>query len=74
MQPPFDIFKADGNGVVWIEAAPDLLTAKELVRAIGESLPGQYLVLDRATGNKTSIEVDSQGKDISRPIVSLPPA
>ena len=74
MQAYFDIFKADGDGVLWIEAVSDLATAKERVQAIGETSPGQYLVLDEATGDKISIEVDSQGQQISRPIVSISPA
>jgi hypothetical protein len=53
---PFNIFKQqpDGNAY-WIEAAPDLETAKARVRFLADTFPGQYVVVDNATGDKTFI-------------------
>jgi hypothetical protein len=59
----FDIFKQqpDGNAY-WIDAAPDLETAKARVRVLAKSFPGQYVVVDNATGEKFFI-----GSDGARP-------
>jgi hypothetical protein len=63
MIAPFDIFKTDGNGdLLWVEAVPDLDTAKARVRALGYSAPGKCMILSQKTGNKLSVEVDDRGK------------
>jgi hypothetical protein len=59
----FDIFKTDGNGdLLWLEAVPDLDTAKARVREMGPTSPGKYIILSQKTGNKLSVEVDRRGK------------
>jgi hypothetical protein len=52
----FDIFREqpDGNAY-WIEAAPDLETAKARVRVLAEAFPGQYVIVDKTTGEKFPI-------------------
>lgn len=63
MIAPFDIFKSEGNGdLLWLEAVPDLDTAKARVREMGSSSPGKYMILSQKTGNKLSVEVDQRGK------------
>jgi len=42
----------DGN-TYWIEAAKDLETAKARVRILVNNFPGQYVIVDNATGEKT---------------------
>lgn len=61
MVAPFDIFQNLPDGLRWIEASPDLETAKERVRVIGASSPGTYIIFSQKTGNKISIDVDSEG-------------
>lgn len=63
MIAPFDILRIDGNGdLMWVEAAPDLDTAKARVRAMGSSSPGKYVILSQRTGNKLPVEVDHSGQ------------
>jgi hypothetical protein len=63
MIAPFDIFRIDGNGdLLWVEAASDLDTAKQRVRAIGSVSPGKYVILSQRTGNKLPVEVDHHGQ------------
>lgn len=63
MIAPFDILKIDDNGeLLWVEAAPDLDTAKERVRAMGSASPGRYVILSQRTGNKLPVEVDHRGQ------------
>ena len=56
MPAPFDIFREqpDGN-TYWIEAAEDLEAAKARARVLVEHFPGQYVIVDNATGEKTFI-------------------
>ena len=53
MPAPFDIFKRqpDGNDY-WIETAQDLEAARARVRVLAEHFPGQYVIIDNATGEK----------------------
>lgn len=62
MIPLFDIFRAEPNGDLrWLEAAPDLDKAKQRIRTLAVSSPGEYLVLNQRTGNKTTIRVEDSG-------------
>lgn len=66
MVPLFDIFKADAEGSVsWIEAAPDMETAKARVHALTVSSPGEYLVCSQKTGTKLPIKADAAGSPSS---------
>jgi hypothetical protein len=63
MIAPFDIFKTEIDGdILWLEAVPDLDTAKARVREMGSTSPGKYMILSQKTGNKLSLEVDGTGK------------
>jgi hypothetical protein len=48
----FDILRklADG-GIVWIESANDLQTAKERIRLFAANQPGEYIVFCQITGS-----------------------
>jgi hypothetical protein len=56
LSAPFDIFRqqADGNRY-WIEGAEDLEAATARARVLAEHFPGQYFIVDNATGDKTFI-------------------
>jgi len=56
LSAPFDIFKQQPEGnVFWVEAAEDLEAAKARARVLVEHFPGQYVIVDNATGDKTFI-------------------
>jgi hypothetical protein len=66
MGPGFDIFKADSEGSVsWIEATPDMETAKARIHVLTISSPGEYLVCRQETANRTSIKADNPGSSSS---------
>ncbi len=53
MSAPFDIFKqqSDGN-TYWVERAEDLEAANARTRVLAQNFPGQYVIVDNATGEK----------------------
>jgi len=56
LSAPFNIFKQLPDGVAyWIEAADDLEATKACVLDLLESSPGQYVIVDNATGEKTFV-------------------
>src|SRR5215469_15983226 len=57
MLPPFHIFKVLGDGSLhWMEAADDVERAKELVKKLAASSPGEFIISSMA-GEKISIKV-----------------
>jgi hypothetical protein len=52
MNRMLDIFRLDDRGVLWLDAAETLELARSRVQELAVSSPGQYLVVDLATGNK----------------------
>ena len=55
---PFDIFHVMKNEEpLWIEAAPTMEEARARVTELGESRPGEYIILSQKTGHKISIKV-----------------
>ena len=56
MPERFGIFKQqpDGNAY-WIEAVENLESAKARAHDLAESFPGQYVIVDSATGERTFI-------------------
>jgi hypothetical protein len=56
MLPPFDIFKVEGSGHRWMEAAADLERAKARAKVLAASSPGEYLILNQKTGEKYLIK------------------
>jgi hypothetical protein len=60
MIPPFDIFKVESSGVRWMEAAPNLERAKARVKVLAASSPGEYMIVNQATGEKISIKAQTK--------------
>jgi hypothetical protein len=56
MIPPFDIFKVESAGLLWMEASPDLERAKARVRVLSASSPGEYIILNQMTGEKITVQ------------------
>jgi sarcosine oxidase gamma subunit len=61
-----DIFRVDASGVLWLETATDLQSAKARVEALG---PGEYLISDPAKGDKVQITI----KHVANERVHSPP-
>jgi len=55
MIPPFDIFKVEGIGLRWMEVAVALERAKARVKVLAASSPGEYIIVNKQTGEKISI-------------------
>ena len=56
LSAPFDILKMQPDGsTYWVESAEDLDTAKARVRVLVKYFPGQYVIVDNATGEKIVI-------------------
>jgi hypothetical protein len=53
---PFDIFQSEGGEtVVWRGIANTLGEAKAMIGQLAMNSPGEYVILSRVTGNKTTI-------------------
>ena len=51
---PYDIFRRDSAGEVWIEAVRDLETAKSRIIELAADQPGQYVVFNHRNGRMVS--------------------
>jgi hypothetical protein len=58
MATSFDIFRVEANGVRWLEAAANLEEAKSRVQQIAAAAPGEFLLLNQHTGDKTLMKLD----------------
>jgi len=59
MLPPFDIFKRQGGGSVrWLGIATDLEAAKQRVKELTQSSPGEYFIFSLATGHRFTVSLD----------------
>jgi hypothetical protein len=47
---PYDIFRRDPGGEVWVEAVRDLETAKGRIIELAADTPGQYVVFSHRSG------------------------
>jgi len=56
MPRPLDIFKLEKDGIVWKGTAENPEVAKESVKAMVETSPGDYLIFSPTTGDKTVIK------------------
>jgi len=57
--PPLDIFRNEPHGTpLWIEACPDIETAKERIRVLAVSKPGEYFIFSATTGHKQFYKPD----------------
>jgi hypothetical protein len=56
---PLDIFKTDSDGsVLWRGAAETWVAAKECIKKLALSAPGEYLILDQHTGRRVVVTRD----------------
>jgi hypothetical protein len=63
MVPPFDIFKRQGGGSVrWLGIATDLEAAKQRVKELTQSSPGEYFIFSLATGHRLTVSLDDVGE------------
>ena len=69
MVPSLDIFKINGGDVLWREAVATLEDAKTRVRRLALSSPGEYLILDQHTGQRTFVTPLLGSAQIERPSV-----
>ena len=63
MLAPFDIFKTDDLGPIWRGSVHNLDEAKESVRTLAQSEPGDYLIVCQETGNRIHIRASGQLTD-----------
>jgi hypothetical protein len=57
MDTSFDIFRTDSEGknVIWIESAGSLELAKQRVKEFCDSMPGDYLIFSKPSGQRTVV-------------------
>ena len=55
MQSPLDIFKMHNGAYVWKGTAESFELAKSKVEQLAMNAPGEYLIYNQTTGNKTLI-------------------
>lgn len=58
MPRPLDIFKVEADGIVWKGTAENLEVAKQCVKVMVVTSPGDYLIFSPATGDKTVIKLE----------------
>jgi hypothetical protein len=56
MNHMLDVFRMENGGVLWLESAATIESAKARVQELHS--PGQYLVVDQKTGDKHIITLD----------------
>jgi hypothetical protein len=57
--PPLDIFRKESFGTaLWIEACPDLETAKARIKMLMVSKPAEYFIFSAKTGHKQFYKPD----------------
>ena len=63
MRLPFCIFKVQGDGNLhFVEAVQSLDSAKTRVQALAELWPGEYVIINVATGERVSITAGDDTK------------
>jgi hypothetical protein len=63
MLAPLDIFKMQKDGTyVWKAAAESLELAESTVQRLAITSPGEYMIFNQATQNKTLIPLDGSTK------------
>jgi len=55
MVPSLDIFKINGGDVLWRDAVATIEAAKTRIRRLALSSPGEYVILDQHTGQRTFV-------------------
>jgi hypothetical protein len=61
VQPPFSIFKTrDDGSLESVQGAEDLESAKVRVAELSKSWPGKYVIVNRETGERLSINTGGE--------------
>ena len=58
MIDPIDIFRVQNSGVLWVESATSVASAEARIQQLALSCPGEYIVLEHATGKKHVIKAE----------------
>jgi hypothetical protein len=68
----FDVFRQDGDGLLWIGAEPTIERAVERARKDMEGKRGscEYLLLDLKTGGKKVIRIEQSDTDATAGVVA----
>jgi hypothetical protein len=53
---PIDIFRVEPKGVLWLESSASIDEARARIQLLGTQNPGEYVLLNQATGNKLMIK------------------
>lgn len=53
--PAYDIFRVDAKGVLWLASAETAQEAAARAQEFAADKPGEYLVLNQRTGEKTAL-------------------
>jgi hypothetical protein len=62
----FDLLrKLSDGGIVWIESANDLQTAKERIKLFAANRPGEFIVFCQLTGTIVATEISTAGDEPS---------
>ena len=59
MIDPIDIFRIESSGVLWVETATSVPSAEARIQQLALSCPGEYIVLEHATGKKYVIKAEA---------------
>jgi hypothetical protein len=59
MIDPVDIFRIEGSGVLWVESATSVASAEARIQQLALSCPGEYIVLEHASGKKYVIKAEA---------------
>ena len=59
MIDPVDIFRIESSGVLWVESATSVASAEARIQQLALSCPGEYIVLEHATGKKHVIKAEA---------------
>ena len=59
MIDPIDILRIESSGVLWVESAKSVAYAEARIQQLALSSPGEYIVLEHATGKKYVIKAEA---------------
>jgi hypothetical protein len=67
MQPPFDIFRVEPDGLpMWLETSASVEAAKVRIAELGGHLPGEYLIMNLQTGNRITVRAGKSATNENR--------
>lgn len=64
MRLPFSILRTRSDGsLAWVEDAATLEAAKARIEVLAQFWPGEYIISNRATGERVSITIGGEPKE-----------